>query len=260
MDFLRSAFELCQWGWKVFPLAPGSKIPAISKRDGGRGCLDATNDAEKIAEWHKRFPAANIGVACGEPSGIIVVDLDPRNGSEETIEKFRQRKWWFPDTVSVRTANGGLHLYYAFEPSLKNSKSVLGKGIDVKTTGGYVVAPPSVLDGGKRYEWLLSPLGDHLPRPPMWMVQALRPKPDSGFTFNQASAPRDISALVRTVATAPEGSRNNVLYWAACRAAEGGLLTKAAADSFADAAQACGLNREDALKSIASAARRRKLT
>ena len=77
--FLDAAFHLTSFGFKVFPLLPGSKIPAIAKRDGGQGCLDATDNEETIAGWAKRFPRANIGVACGLPSGVIVIDLDPRN-------------------------------------------------------------------------------------------------------------------------------------------------------------------------------------
>jgi len=175
--FLESALDLTQFGFKVFPLAYGEKIPAIPAREGGKGCLDATDDEYVIEAWARRFPKANIGIACGLPSGIIVIDLDPRNGSDESIRKLASKKQTFPPTVTVKTANGGVHLYYAFEPSLKNSKSVLAPGIDVKTTGGYVVAPPSQLHGGKRYEWINSPLGDRFPRLPVWAVQALKPKP-----------------------------------------------------------------------------------
>jgi hypothetical protein len=155
MRFLEAAFYLTQWGFKVFPLSTGAKIPMIPAAAGGRGCLDATDDEDIIGEWDRRYPAANIGLACGIPSGIIVIDIDPRNGGTVSVEKFVARKQLLPSTVEVATANGGRHLYYAWQPELKNSKSALAPGIDIKTTGGYVVAPPSILDGGKKYTWTI---------------------------------------------------------------------------------------------------------
>src|ERR1700741_4789635 len=118
--FLDAAFYLGQFGFRVFPLMSGQKIPAVATRDGGRGCLDATDNEEIIAAWDRKYPRANIGIACGTPSNCVVIDLDPRNGSEETIARLAKRKQTFPPTVMAKTANGGIHLYYAFEPSLKN--------------------------------------------------------------------------------------------------------------------------------------------
>jgi len=175
--FLEAAFYLVPLGFRIFPLMPGSKIPAISKDKGGRGCLDATDDEEIIEDWAHHLPRANVGIATGKPSNCIVIDLDPRNGADKSIELLKEAGHVFPPTVTAMTANGGMHFYYAYEASLRNSKSVLAPGIDVKTTGGYVVAPPSVLDGGKRYTWQNSPLGGDLPRLPQWAVQKLKPAP-----------------------------------------------------------------------------------
>ncbi len=254
MDFLSAAFDLTRWGWLVFPLAAGEKIPA-----GGHGVLDASDDEEKLGAWSRRYPRANIGVACGRVSGICVVDLDPRNGSDESIANLAKRKQTFPPTVSVRTANGGYHLYYAFEPDLKNSKSVLAKGIDFKTCGGYVVAPPSVLKGGLSYSWTNSPLGGSLPRMPRWAVEALKPKPKPVLVHNRDAAPKDIAPLVDFVAKAGKGDRNNILFWAACKAAEEGLLDGSAEASFLSAAMASGLDKIESEKTIESARSKKKL-
>jgi hypothetical protein len=253
-SFLISAFSLVQFGWKVFPLATGAKIPMIPAKSGGRGCLDATDDEEIIGEWDRRYPSANIGLACGIPSGIIVIDIDPRNGGTSSVEKFAARKQILPPTVEVATANGGRHLYYAWQPELKNSKSALGPGIDIKTTGGYVVAPPSVLDGGKKYTWVNSPLGEHLPRLPMWVVAALKPKPEPKYTGSTAARdlPKTINGLVRTVANAGVGNRNNALYWAACSAAEDGIPAGTIMAALLGAASQCGLPKIEAEKTIIS--------
>jgi hypothetical protein len=254
--FLEAALDLTQFGFKVFPLLPGEKIPAVPKSDGGRGCLDATDDEYIIEAWARRFPKANIGIACGLPSGIIVIDLDPRNGSDASLRKLAERKQTFPPTVTVRTANGGVHLYYALEPSLKNSKSVLAPGIDVKTSGGYVVAPPSELHGGKPYSWINSPLGDRFPRLPQWAAHALKPKPVAQASYDRKDAPKDIAPLANFVSRIGEGSRNKSLYWAACRAAESGLLTQQARAALIEAAKAAGLPDTEVIKTIESARKR----
>lgn len=257
--FLDAAFHLTQFGWRVFPLMVGQKIPAVPKTEGGRGCLDATDDEEIIGKWARRYPRANIGLACGEPSRVLVIDFDPRNGSDESVARLRARKQLFTPTVTARTANGGTHLYYAFEPSLKNSKSVLAPGIDVKTTGGYVVAPPSVLEGNRRYVWAVSPLGGDLPRLPRWALEALKPKPQPVLAYNSKDAPKDVSHLADFVSKAGEGRRNNVLFWAACRAAETGQLDGAAAEALLNAARSSGLDKIDAEKTINSARKKGRL-
>jgi hypothetical protein len=257
MNFLDAAFYLVQFGWKVFPLLPGSKIPAISKRDGGNGCLDATDDLEVISIWASRFPRANIGIACGLPSQIIVIDMDPRNGSEESVARLAAKKQIFSSTVTAKTGNGGTHLYYAYEPELKNSKSVLAPGIDVKTSGGYVVAAPSLLEAGKSYQWVTSPLGGSLPRLPRWAVEALKPRPRPVFEPKQADMPKDVAPLAGFVASSPKGERNNRLFWAGCRAAEDGV--PGARDALLSAAQEAGLEKAEAEKTIDSALRRGKM-
>jgi hypothetical protein len=256
MKFLDAAFYLVPFGWKIFPILPGAKIPAIAKRDGGNGCLDATDNEEVISVWTRRFPRANIAVACGVPSQIIVVDFDPRNGSDESVARLAAKKQAFPATVQAKTGNGGTHLYYAFEPELKNSKSTLAKGIDVKTTGGYVLCPWSVLDGGKRYEWVNSPLGGHLPRLPRWAVEALKPKPQPVFKPTESALPKDIKPLADFVRDSSEGERNKRFFWAACRAAEEGI---SGAEALVGAALAAGLPKVEVEKTWESAMKKGKV-
>ncbi|MDP9486217.1 MAG: bifunctional DNA primase/polymerase, partial [Actinomycetota bacterium] len=77
-------------GIPVFPLRPGSKNPAVPKREGGRGYLDATTDPEQIRRWWSRWPLANIGIPTGERSGLLVLDHDaykPEAISREDLER-----------------------------------------------------------------------------------------------------------------------------------------------------------------------------
>src|SRR4051794_22759713 len=88
-----------QLGWAVFPLAPGQKTPLTA-----HGFKDATTDEAKIRGWWKAHPAANIGIACGSVSGIVVLDEDPRNGGD--VLPFS-----LPHTIQALTGGGGAHYF-----------------------------------------------------------------------------------------------------------------------------------------------------
>jgi len=171
-------------GWPVFPLAPGTKVPLIPRRQGGHGCLDATTNLTQLDAWWTASPNANIGLALGEPcGGTFALDIDPRNsGSRWSIwEEFGA----LPDTVESFSGGGGVHILLR-GPS---ENGQLMTGVDVKSTGGYIVLPPSVHPSGKRYAWELSS-GPH---------QLL-----------VANAPEDILRAVGHKCRAPRGERGRV--------------------------------------------------
>jgi hypothetical protein len=251
--FADHCFELVELGFSIFPLSAGSKIPV----KGTKGVKDATTDRAVVSGWAKRWPGANIGIATGIPSGVLVIDFDPRNGSEASVAKLAKARRLFPQTISCKTANGGRHFYYAYAENIKNSASKLAEGIDVKTTGGYVVAPPSMLESpDKVYSWIIHPMGNQFPRLPNWIVQALTPPPAPKFTRKTADLPKDIGPLAKWLSRAASGDRNNSLYWASCRAGqdvrEGRASPGDAFGTLLSAALAIGLPRDEAEKTINS--------
>lgn len=260
MNFLSAAMEILPLGWKIFPVAAGQKVPAIPAKQGGRGVLDATDDEETIERWAHDYPGANIGVACGAASGILVVDVDAGNGGLASVRELRQAGLQLPPTVSVRTANGGWHGYYRFHPGPRNSKSLLAKGIDIRTTGGYVVAPPSELYGDKRYAWHRRPLGGDLPEFPRWAIERLKPREETPFYREPSIDPGDIEGLICYLERAPGGERNAILFWCACRAGEavaaGEIAEADARQQLAIAAERAGLDRREIPKTITSGLRK----
>lgn len=140
--------------WAIFPLTQGAKIPL----PGGHGCTEATADAAKVAEWWKKTPAANIGIACGEINGFIVVDVDRGHDDgidgADTLRELEQTMGALPDTVEALTPNGGRHLFFKY-PDGQNirNKTGIAPGIDIRANGGYVVGVPSTLANGRSYEW-----------------------------------------------------------------------------------------------------------
>jgi hypothetical protein len=253
---LRYAGEL---GWPVFPIAHGSKVPAIK---GGAGVKDATVDADQIRAWGRAYPNANIAIACGKPSGIVVVDVDPRNGGDASIRVLAAKGYAFPPTPRARTGNKGWHLVLRHppigSPEISNSKGKLGPGIEVKSSAGYVLVAPSWTrksdDGpGGHYTWEASPFDLAIPRMPLWLTTILAPppaRPRSAFTTGARGG--NLEGPVACVARTPNGSRNNVLFWASCRAgelvAENLISEQSAIARLTDAANAAGLTGDDAPK------------
>jgi len=222
LSFDEAAARYLQLGWKVFPIARGDKVPAIK---GGHGCKDATDDWATIQRWAEEYPGCNIGIATGEPSGVTVIDVDTSKGGMESAKRYR-----WPQAPLARTQSGGFHLFFRLEKGVKNSAGKLGKGVDVRGTGGYVVAAPSVYidqqTGEIRpYQWIRPPRGAALPRLPDEVLKALEPKPKPIVkpTAN-AVLPDGLDAYggaLRYAERATEGGRNNSLFWTACRVAEG---------------------------------------
>lgn len=123
-----------QWaarGFRVFPLAPGEKVPPKNFSF----TTEATTDPDKIRAWWGYNPHYNYAVACG--NGLIVVDVDEHKGGYGSLFDLE-----LPPTLTVRTPGGGLHLYFT-GPDVPNSVERIGRGLDVRGVNGYVVGPGS---------------------------------------------------------------------------------------------------------------------
>lgn len=133
-ELLERALDWAARGFRVFPLRPGTKLPAIF---GWRN--DATTDAATIQKvWARRD--FNIGVLCTD---MIVVDCDVKDGRAGLASYF---DLGLPlETLSVSTPSGGIH-YYLSGPSTRN-RVMMADGVDVRSANGYVIAPGSVLPG-----------------------------------------------------------------------------------------------------------------
>src|SRR3954468_4151831 len=74
------------------------------------GHKDASRDADQVATWWKACPSANVGVRTGE--GLVVLDVDPRNGGASTLRELVARHGALPNTWTVHTGGGGMHFYF----------------------------------------------------------------------------------------------------------------------------------------------------
>jgi hypothetical protein len=153
-DSLRSqAVALAAQGFRVFPLLPNGRTPAVES-----GVYQASSDPARVHRfWSEAFTdeplPCNIGIATGE--GLVVLDEDNKNGKNGalSLESLELRHDDLPVTLTVATPSGGKHYYFRAPAGvwLRNSASSLGDGLDVRGDGGYVVAPGSTTENG-RYE------------------------------------------------------------------------------------------------------------
>ncbi|MER7480433.1 bifunctional DNA primase/polymerase [Streptomyces sp. NPDC126510] len=235
---LYAALDAAEQGWAVLPLRPGDKRPALHGEDVCPGIGDcagghrkweerATIDPDRIRRAWGDLPF-NVGIATG-PSGLVVVDLDvpKRKSSTDTpngvttftalCERAGQA---VPTTRTVRTASGGVHLYFTAPPGarLGNTAGRLGKRIDTRAWGGYVVAPGSLTPTGAYAvvnDAPLAPLPDwlHSRLTTRQASQALMAAPSAVRASRYAAA--GLNAETASVRQAPEGERNATLLRAA---------------------------------------------
>ena len=99
----------------------------------------ATTSPRGIKDW--KWETANIGIATGKASGVVVIDVDPRAGGYVELSKLIARLGKLPKGPTAFTGGRGLHLYFKYPGHKLRGKAA--EGIDVKSDGGYVVAPPS---------------------------------------------------------------------------------------------------------------------
>ena len=141
-----AALALAASGLPVFGLVPRGKVP----HRGSHGHLDATLDAAAIAEHWCRHPYDNIGVR--PPADMFVLDVDPRHGGHTQLARLIAHNGPLPRTWTARTGSGGRH--YWFTTDVDAIKPTLCSGVDIKTSAGFAVAPPSIHRNGTSYEWL----------------------------------------------------------------------------------------------------------
>lgn len=154
-DLLAAALDYARRGWRVLPLhdvtagvcscrdgvacrTPG-KHPRLAKWQHA-----ASTDAGLIAGWWSVWPTANVGIATGRRSNLCVLDVDPRHGGDQELERFIAKHGPLPEGPLVRTGGNGFHHYFACPPGDEPVKSLdLAPGLELKADGKFAVAPPS---------------------------------------------------------------------------------------------------------------------
>lgn len=269
--FGNAAVAYARRGWPVLPLhtpiargcsCGGDACTSIGKHPRvARWREAATTDLDVVTRWWRQWPHANIGMATGQPSGLVVIDIDAHSGGETTFAELRRRHD-LPTTALAATGSGR-HLYFA-RPDVQpipNSVGALGEGVDVRADGGYIVAPPSRHANGRTYRWIGSRRVERLPaslvavlRPPA--RQSVDPPPViRGDAYVRAAYEQECAH----VRAAPVHTRNNTLNRAAFSLGQlidsTGLTEAVVFDGLLAAALDVGLPQREAVATIRSGLR-----
>jgi hypothetical protein len=261
-----AALALANDGFFVFPCRPidtpdgkKAKEPLVKWKEA------ATIDPGQIAAWwsqHRR-PDALIGLRTGMLGGVWALDIDTKNADGITeLKKLEAKFGPLPETYTVKTPSGGYHYYFKLPDGIviKNSASKIAPGIDVRGENGYVIAPPSMMADGRKYEAVdngFTPADAAFA--PSWLivlVTSSAPRKTFEEIATRGWAHRYLARECEKVAKAEEGGRNEMLNKAAFSAGmlvgQEQLARDAAFNTLFTAAKKSGLAEEEARKTINS--------
>jgi hypothetical protein len=243
---LRRALAYAARGWPVFPCLCGRKVPLTK-----HGFHDATTDERRITAWFGSRPDWNLAIATGAP-GPDVLDVDQHGQAGNgfaALARLRDAGLLDGAAYYVRTPSGGMHAY--FTGSDQRNGHLPAHHLDFRSRGGYVLAPPSQVDGRPYQVIRMAETDGGLD----WatVTDLLEPRRQIQRPQPHAAPGRDSSHLARWVASQQHGNRNAGLFWAANRALE----TDPAADlsPLAAAARQAGLDDQEITRTLDSARR-----
>jgi len=172
VNMLEHALEYARLGWSVIPLRRRDKKPAIAS---WKEYQERRATEDEIRSWWEKWPEANIGIATGAVSGIVVLDVDGEDG-RRSLEQVAGSD--IPRTPHTNTGKGRHYLFR--HPGGGEWRNFAGKkpGLDFRGDGGYIVAPPSIHPSGRRYEWVIPPEDAEPADPPVWLMELLTKKQD----------------------------------------------------------------------------------
>lgn len=220
----QGALSYASSGWAVLPLCwpDAAGHCACGRKHTGRdigkapltphGVKDASTD-ERVVRRYWCTPDANVGIATGAVSGLVVLDVDGPDGVASLAGKT------IPPTPCVLTSNGK-HFYFRHPGGVIRNFVKKLPGLDLRGDGGYVVAPPSTHLSGKQYMWL--PGAEHwtmqLADIPNWLLELI------GQGQGLSRSVEDWRTL--TDQTIPAGQRNSTI------ASLAGLLLRRYVDPY----------------------------
>jgi hypothetical protein len=230
------AIDIARLGFRIFPVH--SVENGICSCDKGGRCENkgkhpriidfqnnATTDESKIKKWWRTWRDANIGIPTGERGNenLVVLDVDPRHGGFDSLERLADEYGELPESLTVITGSGGRHYIFSAPSGVKISNvqnnGKLGNGLDIRGEGGFIVAAGSIHHSGNRYEWEDESVA--VATMPTWMIEKLTVKAEKQIAATASessvqSAPQDSARFSNfngsTAVQIVEGERNGFLF------------------------------------------------
>lgn len=266
-EMYRAARLLARDGQPVFPCKTGLEgNPAKAKAPLTRnGLHDASTDPATIKQWWGKHRGAAIGIPTGIVWDVLDVDVKQDQDGRKHLPYLQTVGLLNGCKSVVRTPSGGWHLYFKAAPEgTLTNKARAALGLDVRSYGGYVLAPPSYIDDGLNsigaYE-LTGPTEGSNNEPLLWdlIVSALAPVDTESkrpVVLLPSERRASVAALREWVSNLVQGERNTGLHWAVCRCIDNGIDPH----ELVEPAVLSGLGEEETLATIGSALKRAGLT
>lgn len=158
-DIECAALEYMDMGLSIIPVDRKTKKPLL---DAWKPYQSQLADLAEVSRWFVRHPTLNLAFATGRVSNIVVVDAD----GPEAIAFCEANKLTSPIWVESGRAEGGRHYYFRHPggSEVPNRGKMYGrKDLQLRGDGGYIIAPPSVHETGRRYAWHADVEWDDMP-------------------------------------------------------------------------------------------------
>ncbi len=156
------------------------------------------NDIDHLKYMLKTNPDLGVGLVTGKISNVVVLDVDPRNGGNESLTQLEKEYEKLPKTLTSITGGGGKHVFFQAPDVPLSSRCGFFPGLDAKGERGQVVLPPSSHPNGTLYRWMEEPTKDAISPIPVWLHELMMSK-------------AKIEPKGESDGKIPEGSRNSHL-------------------------------------------------
>jgi hypothetical protein len=169
------------------------------------GIKDATTDKEVIKDLWQKHPDANLAIVMGAKSGLVALDIDPRNGGTYSLENLEDEYGPFPETLTAQTGGNGKHVFFRYPKGSEHKfrSNIPGyKGIDICADNKYIIVEPSQHASGKQYVFEIDT--EEIAELPAWLLKLIT-YPDSPTLSKPKEDKKGTSKII-------EGERNKVLF------------------------------------------------
>lgn len=222
-NMLEEALSLASRGFRIFPVhCPNQDGCSCKKKHDCRSIgkhprinawqKAATTDKTQIKLWWEKWSDANIGIATGSGSNVIVLDVDTNKGGDVGLAALFDGID-IPDTLSSKTGNGFHFFFQCIDGvEIKGSVSTVAEGLDIRGENGFVVAAPSLHRNGNRYAWINDekpcPLPDFLKN----RLLEIEAKRSSDSSVQKTEQTLNIKNSITDTSVIPESTRNDSLF------------------------------------------------
>lgn len=206
-----AALKYAELGWYVLPIHylhengdcscgdKNCKSPGKHPQTPN-GATNATRNKDVLLKWFEN-DLVNLAIVAGK-SGLSILDIDPRNGGNETFESLINKHGKLPDTAMQFSGGGGVH--YVFQSTQGKKLKHIGGGIDSLNGNKYFLVYPSKTQGDYDWEGSSDPLeGQVLSKAPYWLLEedttAAKPIQSVGHGFLLQNQIDDLQSALKYI-------------------------------------------------------------